>query len=60
MDNSFDYLHLIYLLGVLILVAPGGLYILRNKSRALRQVVLWLSIIVVLALFYRAFGWPPS
>lgn len=58
MEQGFDHLQLVYLLGVLILVAPGAAYALRNKSRSLRQAVLWLSITIALAYVYKIFGWP--
>ena len=56
MEPQFDSLRLVYLLGVLIIVAPGLVYVLRDKSRALRNTVVWLAIAAAVAVLYRLFG----
>jgi hypothetical protein len=58
MGEDFDYLRLVYLIGVFILVAPGIAFVLRDKSKLLQYTVMWLAIIAAIAIFYRMFGWP--
>ncbi len=52
MDGSFRWTSLLYLLGVLIIVAPAAWH-LRHDRRWPFYLALWLGIAVVLALGYR-------
>ena len=56
MEQGFDSLRLVYLLGVMIIVAPGLVYVLRDKSVVLRNLVVWLAVAAVIAIGYRLYG----
>ena len=55
--QDFQWLHLVYLLGVMILVGPAFFYAIRNRSQALKNVAIWLAIAVAVAALYMVFGW---
>ena len=56
MDQEFDSLRLVYLLGVMIIVAPGLVYVLRDKSAVLRNLVVWLAVAAAVTIGYRLYG----
>ena len=56
MDREFDYLRLVYLLAFLILVSPALYMILRDKRRAVRNLVIWLVIAAAVTAGYWLFN----
>ena len=50
--DSTDLLRLVSLIGVLILVAPGVIYGLRNRRTALRNVAIWAALFGVAAVLF--------
>ena len=56
MNQEFDLLRLVYLLGFFILVWPAAWAMRRSKSEALRNMAIWIVIAAALAAAYLAFG----
>lgn len=50
--GQFDWIHLVYLLGVLLLISPAIAYVFR-APHALRNITIWLAIIAGLGWAYK-------
>ncbi len=50
-----DTTRLVALIGFLVLVAPAFLYALRNRRAAVRNGLIWLIVVVVIAAAYALF-----
>ena len=55
---QFEWLQILYLIGVLALIGPAAWAMNRRRPNALRFVALWLAIAAGLAVAYRLFAQP--
>jgi hypothetical protein len=56
--DPFDTMHLVYLLALLVVIAPALFMVFRDRSVLLRNLAIWLGVAAAAALLYTLLGQP--